>query len=105
MTKGNTPFSDLKGGKYTTANIPKGKIPNPPFKMPKIKTSAVKIAKGTANTAKGLGLGIAAVAVERGINQIVDRGFKQIKKETRGKNMTLKQFRNKRDEALRSRKK
>jgi len=105
MTKGNTPFSDLKGGKYTTANIPKGKIPNPPFKMPKIKTSAVKIAKGTANTAKGLGLGIAAVAVERGINQIVDRGFKQIKKETRGKNMTLTQFRNKRDEALRGRKK
>ena len=42
MTMGNTPFSDLKGGKYTTANIPKGKIPNPPFKMPKVKTSYVK---------------------------------------------------------------
>ena len=42
MTMGNTPFSDLKGGKYTTANIPKGKIPYPPFKMPKLKTSYVK---------------------------------------------------------------
>ena len=158
MTKGNTPFSDLKGGKYTTANIPKGKIPNPPFKMPKIKTSAVKIAKGTANTAKpfkipklktsaikiakgtantakGFGLGIAAVAVERGINYAVDKGINKLTggavergkknladrkknpekyertltgyrlKGSGGKNMTLTQFRNKRDEALRGRKK
>ena len=30
------------GPKFTTANIPKGKIPEPPFKMPKIKTSFTK---------------------------------------------------------------
>ena len=50
MTMGNTPFSDLKGGKYTTANIPKGKIPNPPFKMPKIETSYVKPLKSKGFT-------------------------------------------------------
>ena len=30
------------GPKFTTANIPKGKIPEPPFKMPKLKTSFTK---------------------------------------------------------------
>ena len=54
MTMGNTPFSDLKGGKYTTANIPKGKIPNPPFKMPKVKTSYVKPLVKSKGFTKGI---------------------------------------------------
>ena len=54
MTMGNTPFSDLKGGKYTTANIPKGKIPNPPFKMPKIKTNYVKPLVKSKGFTKGI---------------------------------------------------
>ena len=54
MTMGNTPFSDLKGGKYTTANIPKGKIPEPPFKMPKIKTSFTKPLVKSKGLTKGI---------------------------------------------------
>ena len=67
---------------------------------PKIKNRALKIAKGTVNTTKGLGLSAAAIVAERGINNVVDRGFKQLKKETRGKNMTLKEYRAKRDAAV-----
>ena len=67
---------------------------------PKIKNRALKIAKGTVSSVKGLGLGAAAVAAEKGINQVVDRGFKQLKKSTRGKNMTLKEYRAKRDAAV-----
>lgn len=67
---------------------------------PTIKNKALKIAKGTVNTAKGLGLSTAAIVAEKAVNNVVDRGFKQLKKETRGKNMTLKEYRAKRDAAL-----
>ena len=42
------------GPKFTTANIPKGKIPEPPFKMPKIKTSYVKPLVKSKGFTKGI---------------------------------------------------
>ena len=42
------------GPKFTTANIPKGKIPEPPFKMPKIKTSFTKPLVKSKGLTKGI---------------------------------------------------
>ena len=42
------------GPKFTTANISKGKIPEPPFKMPKIKTSFTKPLVKSKGFTKGI---------------------------------------------------
>ena len=65
--------------------------------LPKAKKDLVKVGKGILKDPKSVvkgakGAGIAYVA-EKGINQLIDRGFKQIRPETRGKNMTLKEYR------------
>ena len=65
--------------------------------LPKAKKDLVKVGKGILKDPKSLvkgvkGAGIAYVA-EKGLNQLIDRGFKQIRPETRGKNMTLKEYR------------
>lgn len=73
-------------GKYTKNQV-----------LPKLKKDAVKLGKGILKDPKSLvkgvkGAGIAYVA-EKGLNQLADRATKQIRKETRGKNMTLKEYR------------
>ena len=73
-------------GKYTKNQV-----------LPKLKKDAVKLGKGILKDPKSLvkgvkGAGIAYVA-EQGLNQLADRATKQIRKETRGKNMTLKEYR------------
>ena len=82
--KGNQVFK--KTGKYIKNQV-----------LPKAKKDLVKLGKGILKDPKSLvkgvkGAGIAYVA-EKGINQLVDRGIKQIRPETRGKNMTLKEYR------------
>ncbi len=65
--------------------------------LPKAKKDAVKLGKGILKDPKSLvkgvkGAGIAYVA-EQGLNQLTDRAIKQLSPKTRGKNMTLKEYR------------
>ena len=48
------PQFPMASGKYTYNNIPKGKIPEPPFKMPKIKTSFTKPLVKSKGFTKGI---------------------------------------------------
>ena len=73
-------------GKYTKNQV-----------LPKARKDLLKIGKGIAKDPKSLvkgakGAGISYLA-EKGLNQLADRATKQIRKETRGKNMTLKEYR------------
>ena len=72
----------LKKGGKDLLKIGKGIVKNP--------GSAVAGIKGAG----------AAYLAEKGINQLVDRGFKQLRKDTRGKNMTLKEYRDRVDKAV-----
>ena len=75
-----------KAGKYVRKQV-----------LPKAKKDLVKVGKGILKDPKSVvkgakGLGISYVA-EKGINQLADRAIKQLSPKTRGKNMTLKEYR------------
>ena len=57
------------------------------------------IVKNPGSAVSGLKGAGAAYLAEKGINQLTDRAFKQLRKETRGKNMTLKEYRARVDKA------
>ena len=105
---------DAKNIKKTLKQIDKAKL----TKTPK----QVKALKGTRALQKGIGIskhasklknlksvakgGLIgtpiAIAADWGTKQIVDRAFKQIDPKTRGKNMTLAEYRERVDETLRT---
>lgn len=58
------------------------------------------IAKNPGSAISGLKGAGAAYLAEKGINQLTDRAFKQLRKSTRGKNMTLKEYRANKDKAV-----
>ena len=64
------------------------------------------IVKNPGSAVSGLKGAGAAYLAEKGINQLTDRAFKQLRKSTRGKNMTLAEYRANKDKAVKeSRKK
>ena len=64
------------------------------------------IVKNPGSAVAGLKGAGAAYLAEKGINQLTDRAFKQLRKSTRGKNMTLAEYRANKDKAVKeSRKK
>ena len=90
VTKGAKKYGGkvLKKGGKDLLKIGKGIVKNP--------GSAVAGLKGAG----------AAYLAEKGINQLTDRAFKQLRKSTRGKNMTLAEYRANKDKAVKeSRKK
>ena len=116
--------SNVKGKVEATRKaLKKGKAPKPTTGPQKFVSKVTKGAKGYGKTLlkKGgkdllkIGKGIvknpgsaisgikgagAAYLAEKGINQLTDRAFKQLRKETRGKNMTLKEYRARKDKAV-----
>ena len=122
--------SNVKGKVEATRKaLKKGKAPKPTTGPQKFVSKVTKGAKGYGKTLlkKGgkdllkIGKGIvknpgsaisglkgagAAYLAEKGINQLTDRAFKQLRKSTRGKNMTLAEYRANKDKAVKeSRKK
>jgi len=95
--------------KKTTKNISKSVKKN----APKLKKQGLKIgkgalknvgkvAKGTVTSVKGGALGLASIGAEKAINQVVDRGFKRFGNKGKDKDMSLKDWKAKRAQAIKS---
>ena len=106
FTKKNAP--KVKSNiKKTFTNVSKSVKKNAPTlkkQALKITKGALKkgkgVVKGTVTSVKGGLAGLASVGAEKAINQVMDRGFKRFANKGRDKNMSLKDWRAKRNKTV-----